>query len=85
MTLLTERRKPTAIQFIKDVLLSLLALVAAPVLGWLLLCSVQTQKDVVAMRLDLSYHISQRQKDMSENSTLHHTRKITPCVGCHEK
>ena len=80
-----ERRKPTPIQFIKDVLLSLLALIVAPVLGWLLLQAVQVQKDVVAMRLDLAYHISSRNKDMNENSSLHHRKQIIPCTGCHEK
>ena len=83
--MLSERRKPTAIQLMKDLVLLLLSLVVAPLLGWLLLQAVQVQKDVVAMRLDLSYHTSMTQKDRSENSSLHHTRKITPCVGCHEK
>ena len=83
--MLTERRKPTALQFVKDVILTLLALVVAPVLGWLLLQAVQTQKDIVAMRLTLEYHIASRLKDTNENSALHHTKKITPCVGCHEK
>jgi len=80
-----ERRKPTPIQFVKDVVLTVMALFIAPLMGWLLLQAVQIQKEVVAMRLDLSYHITQRQKDMNENSALHHTKKITPCVGCHEK
>lgn len=86
MTSESERRTATILQVVRDIL----TVIVVPVLGWLLLQTIEVQKDILSLRntveivaKDVKAHAEDSEKDYGRNANLHHTARIFPCNGCH--
>jgi len=80
-------RKATAIQWVRDIL----TLIIVPILGWMLLAAVQTQKEIIQLQYQVATvakevmdHTIESKVRVVKNATLHHTSGVAPCERCHE-
>jgi len=75
---------------VSNILLTILQVAVVPLIGWLLLTSVEIQKDIVLMRYQLQEvnthlkeHIDAVDSARMSSSTLHHAENLPNCVICH--
>lgn len=82
----TERRRPTYLQWFREIM----TLAVVPLLGWMLLQTVEVQKEIVALRYqvaaiakDVALHNTDSKDDTKECAALHHNNNRLRCNGCH--
>ena len=85
-----QKQDSTSFKSIVASIISLIQIVLVPVLAYLLLQSVQIQKDIVAIRAQITSvddhvtdHIAASDVKSKETAAWHHTRNILDCDSCH--
>ena len=76
---------------VTEIFLTILQIALVPLIGWLLLNSVEIQKDIVLMRYQLAEvnnhlqdHMDAVENRKSESVILHHSNELPDCTTCHK-
>jgi hypothetical protein len=74
----------------KNMILTILQVILAPLIAWLLWNSVEIQKDIVLLRVQVAQanehlveHMSDVEQARSSSIVLHHTKVLPNCTACH--
>lgn len=88
-----ERRRPTLIQKIHNwVMVIIIPLIVVPMTAWILLSVIEAQREIVGIKLqvvqvqrEIQKHDEEAREDAKGMGSIHHTKNIIPCTGCHHK